>query len=130
LAGDVDVIYRGIKPPQAWRGSPAETLIDLTSITQATTFFQGNGRDAALAFPKNANVVAALALAGAGFERMRVELIADPGATGNRHAYTVASPLCRYTMDIEATGAAGNARTSVTTVLSLLQEILTYTSSL
>ncbi|PUB14975.1 aspartate dehydrogenase [Yoonia sediminilitoris] len=125
-AGDVDVAYRGIKPPKAWQGSPAEQVVDLNALSRPVTFFSGNGRDAALAYPKNANVVAALALAGAGFEQMRVELVADPAAQGNQHSYQVHSPFCKYTMTIEATGSPGNARTSVTTVLSILQEIATY----
>lgn len=123
LAGDVEVTYTGTKPPLAWVGSAAEDRVDLTALDQPATFFQGTGRAAALAFPKNANVVAALALAGAGFDRMQVNLIADPQARGNQHSYSVASPLCRYTMSIEATPSSGNARTSQTTVLSIFQEI-------
>ncbi|MEM9779377.1 MAG: aspartate dehydrogenase [Pseudomonadota bacterium] len=125
-SGPVDVTYRGTKPPEAWRGSPAEAAVDLGGLREATTFFCGTGREAALAYPKNANVVAALALAGAGFDRMRVELVADPQATANQHSYRVDAPDCQYSMVIEAKGSAGNARTSVTTVLSILQEISAY----
>ncbi|MEM7614725.1 MAG: aspartate dehydrogenase domain-containing protein, partial [Pseudomonadota bacterium] len=107
-------------------GSPAEAAIDLGGLREATTFFCGTGREAALAYPKNANVVAALALAGAGFDRMRVELVADPQATANQHSYRVDAPDCQYSMAIEAKGSAANARTSVTTVLSILQEISAY----
>lgn len=126
LAGDVDVTYRGTKPPAAWQGSAAEDVINLDQLHNAQVFFTGSGRKAALAFPKNANVVAALALAGAGFDRMKVELVADPDAIGNQHSYEVTSDMCRYNMTIEATGSAGNARTSVTTVMSLLHEIKSY----
>ena len=122
-AGDLQVSYPGTNPPAAWRGSPAETLVDLGGMTGPTVLFSGTARDTALRFPKKANVVAALALAGAGFDATRAELVADPQATTNRHAYTVASPLARYTVEIEGAATPGNARTSASTVWSLLREV-------
>jgi aspartate dehydrogenase len=122
-AGDLQVTYRGTKPPAAWKGSPAEKAIVLDEVAARTRFFSGTAREAARQYPKNANVVAALALAGAGFDRTRVELVADPAATGNSHAYTVVSPICRYDMEITATSSPGNPRTSATTVYSILAEI-------
>ena len=123
---EVDVRYRGIKPAIAWKDTPAEKVVDLTTLNGAKTFYSGTGREAALLFPKNANVVAALALAGGGFDRMRVELVADPNAQSNQHTYTVNSPMCRYSMAIEAKPTQGNARTSATTVASILTEIDDY----
>jgi aspartate dehydrogenase len=127
--GDVDVTYRGVKPPQAWKGSQAETITDLDALTEPLTFFQGSGREAALSYPKNANVVAALALSGAGFDTMKVALIADPSATTNTHAFEVTSPLCRYTIEIANTATADNPRTSMTTVASLQKLVLDYAKS-
>ncbi|MDA7423647.1 aspartate dehydrogenase [Thalassococcus lentus] len=121
--GPVDVMYQGIKPPKAWAGSRAEESVSLNDLRQPHVFFQGTGREATLAFPKNANVVAALALAGAGFDRLQVELIADPEATGNTHRYSVTSPVCKFEINIENAPSAGNARTSMTTVLSILMDI-------
>lgn len=127
--GDVALTYRGIKPPSAWKGSPAEDILDLDNLSKATTFFTGTAREAALAFPKNANVVATLALAGGGFDQMKVDLIADPKATSNQHSYDVVSPVCTYTMTIEGKPSAGNARTSATTALSILKEVLEHPSA-
>jgi predicted dinucleotide-utilizing enzyme len=45
---------------------------------------------AALACPMNANVAAAVALAGAGFEKTTIELVADPAAGGNRNQIVAA----------------------------------------
>lgn len=128
--GPVQVRYRGIKPPAAWRGSPADTLVDLAGLTERTVFFSGSARAAAATFPKNANVVAALALAGPGFENVEVALIADPAASGNTHSYSVASAVCSYDMTIENAASAGNARTSETTILSLLSEVQTFAQRL
>lgn len=122
-AGALEVTYRGTKPPAAWAGTPAQDVVDLGALSKKTVFFTGNAREAASAFPKNANVAATLALAGAGFEATKVQLAADPAALGNVHEYSVTSPLAKYSMRIENLPSAGNARTSVSTIYSVLREI-------
>ncbi|WP_425040162.1 aspartate dehydrogenase [Primorskyibacter sp. S187A] len=121
--GELTLHYEGIKPPTAWKGSPAQDLINLDALETATTFFDSTGRDTALRFPKNANVVAALALAGGGFDRMRACLIADPAASANTHRYRVMSEACTYEMQIQNAPSPGNPRTSLTTVLSIVENI-------
>lgn len=115
--------YRGIKPPAAWAGSPAEARLDLGKVTEPAVHFTGTAREAATAYPKNANVAATLALAGPGLDHVTVELIADPDAAGNIHDYTVTTDAARIAMRIEGRPSAGNARTSASTMLSLLREI-------
>ncbi len=122
-AGPLEVNYQGTKPPAAWKGTPAELAVNLDTLTAPATVFTGDAREAARAYPKNANVVAALALAGAGFEGTRVELIAHPHAAGNSHAYSVDSPLCQYKIDIMANPSPENPRTSATTAWSILSEV-------
>lgn len=122
-AGGLEVRYTGTKPPQAWRGTPAEEHIDLDALTEPAVFFSGTAREVAQAFPKNANVAATLALAGAGMDATRVELVADPMAGGNRHAYTVTSPLGDYEIRIDNRASNGNAKTSAATIYSVLREI-------
>lgn len=128
-AGPVTVAYTGTKPPRAWAGSLAEAVLDLDNVQSATAFFTGTAREAAQRFPKNANVVAALALTGVGFDAVQVTLVADPGAGGNRHCYRVTSALGQAQFEVEAP-ASGNARTSLTTVYSLLNAILGYEASM
>lgn len=122
-AGELKVRYRGTKPPAAWAGTPAAGILDLARLAEPKVFFTGTAREAATAYPKNANVAATLALAGAGFEATEVELMADPAAPGNIHEYSVASPLANYTIRIENKPSAGNAKTSATTIYSVLREI-------
>lgn len=122
-AGAVRVTYRGTKPPAAWAGTAAGDMIDLSALTGPATFFAGTARTAARLFPKNANVAATLALAGAGLDATTVELVADPAAPGNLHAYSVTSALGSFDMRIRNAATPGNPRTSATTIQSVLRAI-------
>lgn len=124
IAGIEEVIYTGRKPPQAWRGTPAEQLIDLDGLATETVFFSGTARRAATDYPKNANVAATLALAGIGFEETKVRLIADPAAPGNIHEYEVRSASVNFTMRLEGKASPDNPKTSVSTVFSVAREVL------
>lgn len=121
LAGLQQVTYRGVKPPAAWRGSAAESLCALDSLSTATTFFSGSAREAAGTFPKNANVAAIVGLAGLGLDETQVELVADPTAGGNRHEIEAEGVTGRFTYSGEGYAAPDNPRTSLLTVYSLLR---------
>jgi len=122
-AGGLEVYYRGTKSPAAWKGTPAEDAVALDTLDAPATFFTGTARAAAAAYPRNANVAATLALAGAGFEATRVELVADPAAPGNSHAYAVHSPVADMEIRIANRPSAGNLKTSASTIYSVLREI-------
>lgn len=121
--GELDVSYRGIKPPAAWSGTPASSLFDLDQLSKETVIFRGTAREAANTYPKNANVAATIALAGAGFDETKAELVADPKAITNIHEYTVNSPLASYTFRVEAKPLKDSTKTSATTAYSVLREI-------
>jgi aspartate dehydrogenase len=72
-----DVSMKIAYPIERWRGMGAEKFTDL-DIRQPATFMRGSVRDIALRFPGHLNVAASVALAGLGFDRTQVELIADP----------------------------------------------------
>lgn len=122
-AGGLEVRYTGTKPPAAWRGTPAEGLLDLDRLDRPEVFFTGTAREVARQYPKNANVAATLALAGAGLDDTRVELVADPQVGGNSHAYCVTSPLGQFEVRIDNRASGGNAKTSAATAYSVLREI-------
>lgn len=118
------VTYRGCKPPRGWLGSPAEAKLDLGSLTEATVHFTGSARNAALEYPKNANVAASVALAGIGFDATEVELIADPKATRNVHEIVAEGDFGRFEFRIEGRSLPGNPRSSAITAMSVVREIL------
>lgn len=124
LAGLDQVVYRGIKPPAAWRGTKAEQMIDLSALTAPAAFYEGDAAGAARDFPKNANVTAAVALAGPGFARTRVTLIADPTAARNRHELLATGAFGEMTVSLENEPLPANPRTSRLAALSLAQAVL------
>jgi aspartate dehydrogenase len=118
------VTYRGRKPPKGWRGSPAESKLDLDALSEATVHFTGSARNAALEYPKNANVAASVALAGIGFDDTIVELIADPGITRNMHEIVAEGDFGRYEFRMEGKSLPDNPRSSAITAMSVVREIL------
>lgn len=123
-SGIDSVRYRGRKPPQAWAGTPAEALLDLSALREPATFFTGSAREAALQYPKNANVTATLALAGLGFDATEVELVADPTISCNMHEVTVCAGAADYFIQIEGKPSPDNPKTSATTTFSLAREVI------
>ena len=123
-----NVTYRGRKPPRGWRGSPAESRLDLDALTEATVHFRGTARNAALEYPKNANVAASVALAGIGFDATQVELIADPAAERNVHEILASGDFGSFEFRIEGRSLPDNPRSSAITAMSVVREILNPTS--
>lgn len=130
LGGLDRVTYRGRKPPAGWRGSPAESTVDLDRLTAATPVFTGTARDAAARFPKNANVAATVALAGLGWDRTTAELIADPGVARNIHEVEATGASGSFTIRLEGLPDPDNPRTSALTSLSVARAVLNLTASL
>lgn len=124
LSGLDEVIYTGRKPPGAWRGTPAERLLDLDALTEPATFYEGTAREAARDYPQNANVAATVALAGAGFDATRVRLVADPGVARNVHEISVRSTCADFTVRLEGRASPGNPKTSLTAGFSVAREVL------
>jgi aspartate dehydrogenase len=122
------VVLRSTKPPRAWLGTAAEKAIDLTAVREPTCFFKGGARDAASAYPMNANVAAAVALAGVGFERTAIELVADPDAGGNRNEIIAEGSFGRFEIRMLGKTRPEAPRTSISAPLSIVRAVLNRSS--
>jgi aspartate dehydrogenase len=110
------------KPPQGLAGAPylVERGISLEGLDRPLKVFDGSARDGARGFPANVNVAAALALAGIGPDRTRLEIWADPGLDRNTHTVHLDADSARLTMTIENVPSAENPRTGRITALSVV----------
>lgn len=123
VGGLSEVTYVGRKPPRSWQGSPAENRLDLDRLEVAATHFEGTARDAAIAYPKNANVAAAVALAGAGFDATQVKLVADPTITANIHEIHAVGAFGQFSFQIEGKALVDNPRSSALAAMSAISAI-------
>jgi len=118
------VTYTGRKPSQGWKGSPAETKLDLDGLIEgAHVHFEGSARVAALEYPKNANVAAAVALAGLGFDDTKVRLIADAGVVQNIHEVTATGEFGQFQFQISGNSLPDNPRSSALAAMSVLSKL-------
>ncbi len=124
LVGLDDVLLTSTKPPLAWAGAPGSKAINLQEIDRETVIFSGTARQAAQQFPKNANVAATIALAGIGFDRTQVTLIADPKAQGNRHVLEFSGAAGSYLVQTDGVVSPDNPKTSMLTAYSILRAIV------
>jgi aspartate dehydrogenase len=119
----IRVRYIGRKAPAAWRGTPAEQEVDLSTLTRPTAFYRGMARDAARLYPRNTNIAATIALAGLGFDATEVELVADPGIGKNIHQLMFEGSDGRLELQLEAEVSPNSPRTSSLTGRSIARSL-------
>lgn len=110
------------KPPASLEGAPyiSKKKIDLTGITKPTVIFEGSAREAVKHFPKNINVAAVISLAGIGFDKTRVRIIADPNATRNIHDIHVKGRFGEFHCRVDNMPSMTNPKTSYLAALSAI----------
>ncbi len=109
------------KPVRGLLGAPylVANRIDIEAITEPMMVFSGTARDAAIGFPANVNVAAALSLAGIGPDRTTIEIWADPSLDRNTHEIVVKADSASFTMSI-ANVPSENPKTGRITALSAI----------
>jgi aspartate dehydrogenase len=106
---------------------PASTLlsgVDVRKLTGAVEVFQGTAREGALKYPESVNVAAAVSLAGIGFDRTRVRVVADPFIDRNHHQVTAEGTFGTLHFDIKNIPSNENARTAKLVAMSAARAVL------
>ena len=94
--GGLDSVTHSVrKPPRGLL--PASEAAEVERSGAALELYSGPAREAAIRFPENVNVAAAVSLAGLGLDRTTVRVVADPAVSRNTH-------------EVEARGAFGELR--------------------
>ncbi len=106
---------------------PASTLLgsaDAAQLTRAREIFHGTAREGALVFPESINVAAAVSLAGLGFDRTEVRVLADPGVDRNQHEVVAEGAFGTFQFSIQNIPSVANARTGRLVAMSVLHALL------
>jgi len=114
IAGVEQVEIVVSKPAAAWKGiTYVEQLnIDLAGLRQPTVLFEGSARDGVPHFPANVNIAAVLSMAGIGFDRTRLKVVADPTIKHNTHQITVRGKTGNISIRLENVPAPENPKTA------------------
>jgi len=121
-AGVDEVSIQVAKPPAAWKGIPyvEARAVDLDRLDAPVTLFEGPAREGVPHFPQNVNIAAVLSLAGIGWDRTRLKVVADPALRMNTHTIIVAGRSGRFTVVMENVPAPDNPKTSWLACYSVL----------
>jgi len=130
-AGAEEVEIAVTKPPAAWKEIPyVERLgVDLDRLAGPTVLFDGTARDGVPHFPANVNIAAVLAMAGIGFDRTRLKVVADPALRYNTHYISVRGPTGTISVKLESVPAPDNPKTALLACYSALAAIKQFASA-
>jgi aspartate dehydrogenase len=131
VAGVDEVSITVAKPPAAWKGIPyVEKLgVDLDRLREPRVLFEGSARDGVPHFPANVNIAAVLSLAGVGFDRTRLKVVADPALRHNTHQIEVKGRTGNISLKFENVPAPDNPKTAWLACYSALAALKAVKSS-
>ncbi|HEY6862380.1 MAG TPA: aspartate dehydrogenase, partial [Burkholderiales bacterium] len=122
VAGVDHVEIAVTKPPAAWKGiAYVEKLgVDLDRLAGATVLFEGKARDGVPLFPQNVNIAALLSMAGIGFDRTQLKVVADPALKFNTHTITIRGKSGTISLKFESVPFPDNPKTAMLAAYSAL----------
>jgi len=105
---------------------PANALLDpdiARTLDEPRELFRGTARVGVMRFPENINVVAAVSLAGIGFDRTEVCVIADPRLKRNTHEVVAEGAFGELRIEIRNVPTEENARTGRIVAMSIVSAL-------
>ncbi len=90
------------------------------NFSKRTIVFEGIARNAVKEFPKNINVAASVSLAGIGFDKTTVKIVADPVATRISHRILAHGKFGRLRAEVENMPNPNNPKSSYMASLSAI----------
>ena len=114
VAGVEEVTIAVTKPPAAWKGiAYVEKLgVDLDGLRKPRVLFDGTAREGVPHFPANVNIAAVLSMAGIGFDKTRLKVVADPALKHNTHYIDIKGRTGNISIKLENVPAPDNPKTA------------------
>jgi len=129
--GGLDAVHVTVrKDPESWRGTPAEAICDLGRLAEAATLYDGPVREGARLYPQNVNIAAAVALAGLGFERTRLTILADPAVSDHVVEVAASGRFGRFDFREAVVPTAENRKTGRLVAMALVKTVRQLASTL
>jgi aspartate dehydrogenase len=113
--GDLErVTHRTIKRPEGLNTAPyvVERGLLREPLSEPLVVYRGPAREAVGHFPQNVNIAAAVSIAGIGFDRTQVEIVADPSTPRSVHEIRAEGRFGMFTLRFENAMDPANPRTS------------------
>ncbi len=111
------------KDPSAWKGTVAESLVDLDALKEPHIVFDGPVREGAKLYPQNVNISAAAAIAGIGLDRTRVVIVADPTITAHIVELDATGAFGRFTFREEVAVSEENRKTGKIVAMAMIKSV-------
>jgi aspartate dehydrogenase len=123
IGGLEEVEHVSTKPPRAWRGTPAEELVDLDACRKREVIFEGPAARAAELFPQNANVASTLQFVVGDAVRVKSTLLVDPDCEANEHHFKARGQLGVVEFKTVSVPTPENPKSSIMTALSIVRTL-------
>ncbi len=114
IAGVDEVTITVTKPPAAWKGIEyvEELKVDLDRLHEPLALYDGPAREGVPLFPANVNIAAVLSMAGVGFDKTRLKVVADPALKHNTHFIEIRGKTGNINVKLENVPAPDNPKTA------------------
>ena len=117
------------KHPKSLKGAPGFKEWENKEITEPILLYSGSAKNVVALFPSNTNVGTTLSLAGIGPDKTKVNVIADPSVSVNKHEIEAHGKFGSIKLQFLLEPSKRNPKTSSLAILSAVEALRTAYSS-